>query len=211
MRIVVAAMAFVWFGSLGDRYYEAGMDFNSSTKGVDVRVLAGYADVLKLVTRVVQLNDLADDRRDQGAVNDIGSSRAPAHGSGKRKLVTVSSNELPTGYLCVHPSALCEPQSVDGATAAQLLLCARTKWRIEMTDHIQDEGYKGNFDTHFPVAGRGDKLLEMINSHGLVRVVASDNPSYRKKDIDSGMLNWAEYTIFPQTLCSSANLPASER
>ncbi|GKC02934.1 hypothetical protein Tco_0994544 [Tanacetum coccineum] len=33
----------------------------------------------------------------------------------------------------------------------------------------------------------------MINGHGLTRVVASD-PTYRKKDIVSGVLNWAEYT-----------------
>ncbi|GJT89911.1 Clp protease regulatory subunit ClpX1, mitochondrial isoform X2, partial [Tanacetum coccineum] len=39
----------------------------------------------------------------------------------------------------------------------------------------------------------------MINSHGLERVVASNNPSYRKKDINFGMLNRAEYTIVIST------------
>nr|GEU35017.1 hypothetical protein [Tanacetum cinerariifolium] len=40
----------------------------------------------------------------------------------------------------------------------------------------------------------------MINGHGLTRVVASD-PTYRKKDIVSGMLNWAEYTTVKAETC----------
>ncbi|GJS53189.1 hypothetical protein Tco_0626551 [Tanacetum coccineum] len=62
------------------------------------------------------------------------------------------------------------------ATIVQLLLCARTEWRIEMTDHIQDKGYKGNFDLRLRVAGRGTQLLKMINGYGLRRFVASYNP-----------------------------------
>ncbi|GKB90387.1 hypothetical protein Tco_0962659, partial [Tanacetum coccineum] len=61
------------------------------------------------------------------------------------------------------------------------------------SDDIQDKGYKGNFDLRLRVAGRGTQLLEMINGHGLRRFVASYNPSYRTKDIVSGMLNWASY------------------
>ncbi|GJV93030.1 hypothetical protein Tco_1540843 [Tanacetum coccineum] len=43
----------------------------------------------------------------------------------------------------------------------------REKWRIEMTDHIQDKGYKGNFDLRLRVAGRGTQLLKHLTGQSV--------------------------------------------
>ncbi|GJT74139.1 hypothetical protein Tco_1040864 [Tanacetum coccineum] len=84
---------------------------------------------------------MADDRRGQQAVNDIGNSRAPAHGSGKRKLVTVSSNKLPTGYLCVHPSALHKPQSIDEGGVTSDDICIRETISAKLLESEQRHNF----------------------------------------------------------------------
>ncbi|GKA43995.1 hypothetical protein Tco_0736719 [Tanacetum coccineum] len=50
-----------------------------------------------------------------------------------------------------------------------------TEWLIEMTDHIQDKGYKGNFDLRLPVAGRGGQLLKVERGIFDVEGMGPDN------------------------------------
>ncbi|GJR58897.1 hypothetical protein Tco_1501059 [Tanacetum coccineum] len=116
-----------------------------------------------------------------GSFNPLTISSKSNKVCGKRKLVTVYSNELSMGYLCVHLPALREPQSSNegGVTSAD----------------IQDKGYKGNFDLRLPVAGRGGQLLEVERGIFDVKGMGPDNVPGGPEDGEDDPKDSTGYTL----------------
>ena len=57
-------------------------------------------------------------------------------------------------------------------------------------------------------------MLQPLDSAGVAKVVASNNNSFKKGDIVSGLLQWANYTLVPEgkgltKIDNTANLPWS--